>query len=201
MENQTTFTGEQTHKDVGKSIAGIKSNARIISYYDQIIGCFGGKRRPKVFPFRETNRKDIKQVNQPKHSNDRIYRPEGISPTINTMQGGNRQPFITHPTLTCAFARAGSSSEYMSSIKATKLAVDVYNKKLRTECHTLTDPGHNSIRVKDNRRIRKLTPIECERLQGFPDNWTEDLSDTQRYKTMGNAVTVNVIQAIAERLL
>lgn len=48
--------------------------------------------------------------------------------------------------------------------------------------------------------IRKLTPLECERLQGFPDGWTEGLSDTQRYKTLGNAVTVNVIQAIIERL-
>ena len=51
-----------------------------------------------------------------------------------------------------------------------------------------------------NRRIRRLTPTECERLQGFPDNWTEGFSDTQRYKMMGNAVTVNVIKAIAEKL-
>jgi len=48
-------------------------------------------------------------------------------------------------------------------------------------------------------KIRRLTPIECERLQGFPDNWTEGLSDTQRYKTLGNAVTVNVIREIAKR--
>ncbi len=52
-----------------------------------------------------------------------------------------------------------------------------------------------------NAKIRRLTPIECERLQGFPDNWTEGVSDTQRYKMLGNAVTVNVIEAIAERLL
>ncbi len=51
------------------------------------------------------------------------------------------------------------------------------------------------------RNIRRLTPTECERLQGFPDGWTEGVSDTQRYKQMGNAVTVNVIQAIAEKLL
>jgi len=57
--------------------------------------------------------------------------------------------------------------------------------------------------------IRKLTPVECERLQGFPDGWTEvgltgdgeevEISDTQRYKMMGNAVTVNVVEFIAER--
>jgi len=50
-------------------------------------------------------------------------------------------------------------------------------------------------------RIRRLTPTECERLQGFPDGWTEGVSDTQRYKCLGNAVTVNVIEAIMERLL
>ena len=52
-----------------------------------------------------------------------------------------------------------------------------------------------------SQRIRRLTPTECERLQGFPDGWTEGLSDTQRYKCLGNAVTTNVITAIMERLL
>lgn len=58
---------------------------------------------------------------------------------------------------------------------------------------------------KDNRifngKIRRLTPTECERLQGFPDGWTKEISDTQRYKCLGNAVTVNVIEAIANELL
>jgi DNA (cytosine-5)-methyltransferase 1 len=58
-------------------------------------------------------------------------------------------------------------------------------------------------------RIRRLTPIECERLQGFPDNHTskgiydgeiKEMSNTQRYKQCGNAVTVDVVQAIAEKL-
>ena len=55
-------------------------------------------------------------------------------------------------------------------------------------------------------KIRRLTPIECERLQGFPDNWTAEgtdgpISDTQRYKMCGNAVTVNVVEAVFERIL
>lgn len=53
---------------------------------------------------------------------------------------------------------------------------------------------------KGRKRIRRLTPIECERLQGFEDNWTSSVSDTQRYKLMGNAVSVPVVAAIAERL-
>ncbi len=50
-------------------------------------------------------------------------------------------------------------------------------------------------------RVRRLTPTECERLQGFPDGWTDGVSDTQRYKTLGNAVTTNVIQSVMEKLL
>jgi len=49
--------------------------------------------------------------------------------------------------------------------------------------------------------VRRLTPTECERLQGFPDGWTEGLSDTQRYKTLGNAVTVNVAEWIGKRIV
>ena len=51
-------------------------------------------------------------------------------------------------------------------------------------------------------RVRRLTPVECERLQGFPDGWTEfgadgePISNTQRYKCLGNAVTTNVITHI-----
>ena len=67
----------------------------------------------------------------------------------------------------------------------------------RTETWTLgtsTDFG-----IREGMRIRKLTPKECERLQGFPDNWTVG-SDTQRYKQCGNAVTVNVVEYIAKEL-
>ncbi len=62
-----------------------------------------------------------------------------------------------------------------------------------------------------NSRIRRLTPTECCRLQGFPDTWCDvgiddkgqevAISDTQKYKVLGNAVTTNVIQAIVEKLL
>ena len=59
--------------------------------------------------------------------------------------------------------------------------------------------------VVDPPRIRRLTPVECERLQGFPDNWTAQgtdgaISSSQRYKMCGNAVTTNVVQAVFERI-
>ena len=58
----------------------------------------------------------------------------------------------------------------------------------------------------DNLRIRRLTPVECERLQAFPDNYTKYgadgslISDTQRYKCIGNAVTTTVITAIINEM-
>lgn len=55
--------------------------------------------------------------------------------------------------------------------------------------------------VYDGLSIRRLTPIECERLQGFPDNWTEGISDIQRYKCLGNAVTTLVITEIGQKLI
>lgn len=53
--------------------------------------------------------------------------------------------------------------------------------------------------IVDKKGVRSPTPREYERLQGFPDNWTEGISDTQRYKCLGNAVTVDVIRSIVER--
>ena len=48
--------------------------------------------------------------------------------------------------------------------------------------------------------VRRLTPIECERLQGFPDDYTAGHSDTQRYKMLGNAVTINVVKYLFDTL-
>jgi DNA (cytosine-5)-methyltransferase 1 len=74
--------------------------------------------------------------------------------------------------------------------------------------HTLETTGQQG--VVNDYRIRRLTPIECERLQGFPDNHTEygiydgevkKMSNTQRYKQCGNAVTVDVVKAVAQQLI
>jgi DNA (cytosine-5)-methyltransferase 1 len=80
---------------------------------------------------------------------------------------------------------------------------------------TTSNPKHGGIgssnapKIANNHSIRRLTPVECCRLQGFPDDWNEygefdgevkPMSDTQRYKQAGNAVTVNVVQSVAERI-
>jgi len=63
-----------------------------------------------------------------------------------------------------------------------------------------TTGGAEVPKIQQGSTIRRLTPVEFERLQGFPDNWTVG-SDTQRYKQCGNAVTVNVVRYVTERLL
>lgn len=67
--------------------------------------------------------------------------------------------------------------------------------------------GQNKQFFEQTKMIRRLTPVECERLQGFPDDWTKyghdgkDMSDSQRYKMCGNSVTVNVIEQISRKIL
>ena len=121
----------------------------------------------------------IQQLNNPKHSNNRVYWINWISPTLNIMQWWNRQPFI--------------------------LATQLWNSKNFWNCvkwdwttYTLRSSQCNWI-IKEW-RIRKLTPTECSRLQGFPDNWCDWVSDSQKYKQLGNAISVPVVEAIFNNL-
>jgi DNA (cytosine-5)-methyltransferase 1 len=58
-----------------------------------------------------------------------------------------------------------------------------------------------TVLAESNSVVRRLTPLECERLQGFPDNWTSGQTDGHRYKQMGNAVAVPVVEWIVKRLV
>lgn len=91
------------------------------------------------------------------------------------------------------------------------VAIDVWNQVIDGECSaTLTSAtgGTNTSgpKVLQHTIVRRLTPVECERLQGFPDGWTQigndkPTADTHRYKQLGNAVTVNVAEWIARRTM
>jgi DNA (cytosine-5-)-methyltransferase len=92
------------------------------------------------------------------------------------------------------------------SFKKTRNIYD-YSRTILRGYKNSTSTG-SFIKTKDN-KIRYLTEIECERLQGFPDNWTQygnyngrkrRISKTQRYKLIGNAVTVDIVELIAKRL-
>lgn len=60
---------------------------------------------------------------------------------------------------------------------------------------------HAQLFIAQQSIVRRLTPTECERLQGFPDGWTADQADSHRYKQLGNAVAVPCVEFIIERLV
>lgn len=133
--------------------------------------------------------------------NGRIYDVNGISPTLNTMQGGDRQPKIRVREATkqgYAEANVGDSVNLAhpnSKTRRGRVGKQIANTLLTGESQGVVEPSF---------RIRKLTPRECWRLQGFPD-WAFDKaqevnSNSQLYKQAGNSVTVNVIKEIARYL-
>ena len=144
--------------------------------------------------------------------NGEVYESNGLAPTLTTNKGeGVKIIQRAHgynqggehdiaPTLT------SNSYQENNLVKV----VDFYNKITKDEVGTLTSSGGGStvragsFGITDGYRIRKLTPRECWRLQGFPD-WAFDKaqevnSNSQLYKQAGNSVTVSVIAAIAKEL-
>ena len=95
---------------------------------------------------------------------------------------------------------------YLPAKEGDGVVLDFANAKGRVQQQSSpTMTAHSNIgTVTKDLYVRRLTPLECERLQGFPDNWTQygangdHISDTQRYKCIGNAVTTNVVQYIIE---
>jgi len=61
--------------------------------------------------------------------------------------------------------------------------------------------GGNNMPMIAEAQVRRLTPVECERLQGFPDDWTAGQSDSARYKQMGNAVAVPVVEWLIQNIV
>jgi DNA (cytosine-5)-methyltransferase 3A len=80
-----------------------------------------------------------------------------------------------------------------TSCKVGGQALRVYDSEYKHP--TLSTGGGNIVKTAQT-TIRKLTPIECERLQSLPDNYTEGIAKTHRYKCLGNAFNVEVIKHI-----
>lgn len=130
-----------------------------------------------------------------------VYETDGISPTIRTMQGGGLEPKIR--------VREATKQGYAEATVGDSVNLAHPNSKTRRGrvgegiANTLVTGDSQGV-VMPNFRIRKLTPKECWRLQGFPD-WAFDKaqevnSNSQLYKQAGNSVTVNVIKEIARYL-
>ena len=162
-----------------------------------------------------------------------------ISPTIRTPQGGGHIPMIVskkgkpkkNQKIASCLTGGGHSGGNHSDMDLIKAVLTPDRKNKRQNGRRMKKNGEPSFTVTaqdqhgvyDGHSIRRLTPVECERLQGFPPNWTEEgiidvpfhtvgrgitqnykvvkISDTQRYKMCGNAVTVNVVQAIVEKII
>lgn len=159
-----------------------------------------------------------------------VYSTKGVSPTLTTMQGGGREPKImVEPDLTSVdrqgvafeklepkeqFGRLGQQAvdtynDNISNVKSGDV-IEPYNHRLhkngKTPTVTTRPEGLKTaiVPVTDNLRIRKLTPLECWRLQGFSDEQfykakQSGVSNSQLYKQAGNAVTVPVVKAVAEQ--
>lgn len=77
---------------------------------------------------------------------------------------------------------------------------DLLDKPGRTMLTSEASRNRSTHVIEVNGRKRLLTPIECERLNGFPDNWTEGMSDRMRYFCMGNALVVGLIEIMGKRI-
>ena len=132
----------------------------------------------------------------------RVYSLKGISPSLNCMGGGGREPKIRIKEATKkGYAEATIGDSVNISHPNSKTRRGRVGKQIANTLLT----GEEQCVVMNNFRIRKLTPKECWRLQGFPD-WAFERaakvnSNSQLYKQAGNSVTVNVIEAIARRLV
>ena len=187
------------------------------------------------------------------HQAGSVYDDDGLCPTLDTMQGGYRQPCIEIKNVTkkgyleayegdgvnissrMKYQRGNVQRESIQSLTTSGgnergvvlkskckrleslvektdfeegkvLNMDLYNQTTNeniSQC--LTEPHHNSQRLFDGLRIRKLTPKECWRLMGFDDEDYEKAakanSNTQLYKQAGNSIVVNVLMAIFKQLI
>ena len=158
------------------------------------------------FKFDSTNEKinmigmlDIKGNEQVR----RVYGTDGLSPTLNTMQGGNRQPKV--------LVREATKKGYAEAVDGDSINLQQPNSKTRRGrvgkqvAQTLNTAPQQAV-VEPSLRIRKLTPKECFRLMGFDDADIDVLiengiSNTQLYKQAGNSIVVNVLEAILDNLV
>lgn len=139
------------------------------------------------------------KYNASKVSNKIKQTDTGICPTLDTMQGGNRQPFIR--------VKNATKKGYLEAYEGDGVYTNVSTKRgtvQKESIQTLTTFQDKGV-VMNDLRIRKLTPKECWRLMGFDDEDFEKASqvnsNTQLYKQAGNSICVPVLIAIFKELI
>ncbi len=138
---------------------------------------------------------DMMIIIQDTHQPNRVYDPKGISQTISANGGG----------------WGAKTGLYAVPVLAPDREEEEEKKQNRSRSkedddHFYTSAARDRHGILHGKRIRRLTPKECERLQGFPDGFSElgadgkAISDTQRYKSLGNAVTVPVAEHVIRKI-
>jgi DNA (cytosine-5)-methyltransferase 1 len=135
----------------------------------------------------------------------------GVMPTMNAFDNGDVRTtiIIFHPhyhdgarvqgdtmnTLTSRMGTGGNNVSMVATLMRMREGKPGGGKgPLISEDKSLTIATSNDQTLLNKGTVRRLTPVECERLQGFPDDWTAGQSDSSRYKQMGNAVAVPVVE-------
>lgn len=167
-----------------------------------IVGHLRGERTRQIFPLERTggqNPRELKVLIAGKHQGYSVYDVNGISTTLTSQTGGLGGK--TGLSTVCLDKPVGIGSQSKFFIKkqvSTASCLVARDYKGIRKGSTCVLEQFNGIKP----RIRKLTPLECFRLQGFPDEFyykakQAGVSDSQLYKQAGNSVTVNVIEVIA----
>lgn len=159
----------------------------------------------------ECEQKGINQVaslNSDKRFNPnqyRVYGTDGLSPCLNTAQGGGREPHVLVKSATkCGYEVATVGDGINFAYPNSKLRRGRVGKGC---AQTLDRSCNQGVFIQDGEEyvIRKLTPKECMRLQGVPDEYTDKLiqagiSDSQIYKAAGDGLSVPIAKEIGERI-
>lgn len=145
------------------------------------------------------------------YQQDRIYDSESIAMAHPANLPGGSYKYLVKDKLGNEILLHKDSKQLRETIQNCELEqgkalnLDLYNRASYEESQTITEPHHNSQRLFDGLRIRKLTPKECYRLMGFSDSDFDKASkfnsNAQLYKQAGNSIVVNVLEAIFKQLL
>jgi len=193
-----------------------------------IVGYFGGGCGSKIFPLGKSSKKlnkrsakvglnKIGNIDQKGHNSlwGRVYDSKGLSSTINSEGGGLGAKTGLYKIENKKKIRISEPNKkgYADAYEGDTINLERVNSETRRgrvgkqKAQTIDTVMHQVTMQKTG--IRRLTPVECNRLQGFPDDWNEEglinnkivkISDSQRYKQAGNAVTVPIVQLIAAKI-
>lgn len=178
-----------------------------------IVGHLGSAPRRKVFPFfgegegtrNSTRRGELVDLTR-RSAHNYTARSDGRTGTLDAnyykgLANQERPGVLVREATSIGYAEATVGDTINISVPTSKTRRGRVQKGVAGTLQT----SENQVTLMPDARIRRLTPVECERLQGFPDNWTSQstngpVSDTQRYKMCGNAVTTKVVATVMERL-